>query len=70
MDGKSAHQTKNTTPKPAISLSQPGILQRTCDCGGVAGLTGECEECNSKRLSGQRDINLPNEQPTESTRVK
>ncbi len=64
----SAHQSKNATSKPTFSLSQPGILQRTCACGGVPGLTGECEECSSKRLSGQRNINplaLSNEQPTE-----
>jgi len=67
MSGKlSGHQTENATPQPAISLSQPGLLQRTCECGGVPGLTGECEECSGKRLSGQRGSNppaLPNNPP-------
>lgn len=75
MSGKlSGHQAQNATPKPAISLSQPGLLQRTCECGGVPGLTGECEECSSKRLSGQRGSNppaLPNTPPDDpSTQVQ
>ncbi|WP_339375969.1 eCIS core domain-containing protein [Calothrix sp. NIES-2098] len=53
MNRKSSSQVKSTTVSPVSSLSQPGILQRKCDCGGVAGLTGQCEGCNSKRLSGQ-----------------
>jgi hypothetical protein len=28
-------------------------LQRTCECGAVAGLTGDCEECANKRLGQQ-----------------
>ncbi len=66
MKGKSGSQAKSTTPPPAFSLSQPGVLQRKCDCGGVAGLTGQCEECNSKQLSGQRGMTppaLPNNPP-------
>ena len=54
MPEKSRLQTRNATPKPAISLSQSGLLQRTCACGGVPGLTGECEGCASQRLSGQQ----------------
>src|SRR5688572_10750076 len=36
------------TPAPA------SLLQRTCACGGQAGLDGECAECRSKRLAGER----------------
>ena len=51
MADKARLQTKPATPKPTISLSRPSILQRTCACGGVPGLTGECEACSSQRLS-------------------
>ena len=54
MTEKSRLQTKNVTPRPSISLSRSGLLQRTCACGGVPGLTGECEGCASQRLSGQQ----------------
>jgi Domain of unknown function (DUF4157) len=53
MNRKSVSQVKSTTASSAFSLSMPGMLQRKCDCGGVAGLTGQCEECSGKRLSGQ-----------------
>ncbi len=55
MNAKSGrgHLTKKTAAKPAVSLSQPGILQRACACGGAAGLTGKCEACASQPLSGQ-----------------
>jgi peptidoglycan hydrolase-like protein with peptidoglycan-binding domain len=59
MNRKSGSQAKSTTPPPAFSLSMPGILQRKCDCGGVAGLTGQCEECSGKRLSGQGRVSNP-----------
>ena len=59
MPEKSRLQTKNATPKPAVSLSQSGLLQRTCACGGVPGLRGECEACASKPLSGQRGTANP-----------
>ena len=51
MTKKARLQTKPATPKPTISLSRPSILQRTCACGGVPGLTGECEACSRQRLS-------------------
>ncbi len=34
-------------------LMHPRILQRKCGCGGSANLTGECSECQSKRLTGK-----------------
>ncbi len=48
--------TKKADLKPVVSLVQPRILQRACDCGGAAGLTGKCETCASKRLSDQRGV--------------
>ena len=51
MTKKARLQTKPATPKPTIALSRPSILQRTCACGGVPGLTGECEVCSHQRLS-------------------
>lgn len=41
---------------PAISANSSRsfkTLQRKCDCGGSAGLTGECAECQSNRLLGK-----------------
>jgi hypothetical protein len=41
---------------PALSVplrpSQGGTLQRKCDCGGAAGMSGECEECSQKKRLG------------------
>ena len=31
-----------------------GLLQRKCACGGSPGLTDECDECNRKSLTLQR----------------
>lgn len=45
-------------PKAAPTLSftpvRGGVLQRKCACGGSAGLTGDCEDCNKQNLSLQR----------------
>lgn len=30
----------------------PGFLQRACACGGSSGLSGTCEECEKKKLTG------------------
>ena len=40
-------------PQPVKSYSQSLLLQRKCSCGGTAGLTSECTECQSKRLLGK-----------------
>ncbi|HEY0764462.1 MAG TPA: DUF4157 domain-containing protein [Pyrinomonadaceae bacterium] len=34
--------------------SSSALVQRKCACGGSAGMTGDCEECNDKKLSVQR----------------
>jgi hypothetical protein len=38
----------------ASSQSTSGLLQRTCACGGTAGLTGQCAECDTERLTLHR----------------
>ena len=79
MSGKSSGpQTKSIAPQPPVSLSQPGILQRQCECGAAAGLSGQCEECDSKRLSGRKGTmgsialpsSPPNDQPTDLIQQK
>lgn len=42
-----------TAVVPTFGTIPPGFLQRKCACGGSAGLTGECSECQSKRLIGK-----------------
>lgn len=32
--------------------SLPGLLQRACACGGSSGLSGSCEECEKKKMTG------------------
>jgi hypothetical protein len=41
-------------PFPSFTPVRSGLLQRKCACGGTPGLSGECEECNRKRLNGQQ----------------
>lgn len=42
-----------------------GTLQRKCACGGSAGITGKCEDCNHKELVVQRSvISQPSGSPT------
>lgn len=48
-------QTQAQAPaKPSITPVQSGFLQRKCACGGSSGVTGECEDCDKKKLSLQR----------------
>lgn len=42
-----------TTSNLVTSLPSGLVLQRTCACGGSAGLSGECEECTSRKLQGK-----------------
>jgi hypothetical protein len=41
------------TSPPTISAGPALRLQRKCACGGSTELTGECEECQRKKLLGQ-----------------
>ena len=40
---------------PANASAHAGLLQRKCACGGMAGLTGQCAECDKERLSLRRN---------------
>ena len=42
-----------TETKP-LNVDRSGILQRKCDCGKSASLTGQCSECNAKNLLQRR----------------
>ncbi|MDX2216070.1 MAG: DUF4157 domain-containing protein [Oculatellaceae cyanobacterium bins.114] len=46
----------NTTEKPSLNGGRSGLLQRKCECGSEAGLTGKCSECQSKPLTLQRKV--------------
>lgn len=39
---------------PSFRAAHNPLLQRTCACGGSAGVDNECAECRNKRLSLQR----------------
>ena len=41
-------------PAPSALVSSGPPLQRKCGCGGSAGVSGECESCDQKKLSLQR----------------
>jgi hypothetical protein len=43
-------------PSPSVTTKGTGLLQRKCACGGVAGVTGECEACRKKRLRLQTKL--------------
>jgi hypothetical protein len=40
----------NITEKPSLNAGRSGLLQRKCDCGKSAGLTGQCSECQQRKL--------------------
>jgi hypothetical protein len=44
---------------PFLTSSGRAVLKRKCRCGGTPGPTGECEECQKKRLSTQRSVLTP-----------
>ncbi len=53
---------------PARSFTVPSAaLQRKCDCGGTAGLTGQCKDCDEERL--QRSATTQAHQPSPSPQV-
>jgi hypothetical protein len=50
---KTGVQTQVNAPsKPSFTPAQLGLLQRKCACGGSAGLGGQCDECQTKKLLG------------------
>ena len=42
-----------TTGHPVTSMPSGLVLQRACACGGSAGFSGACEECQSRKLLGK-----------------
>ena len=52
MGSRSIGIAKPVSAAPGVMPSY-GVIQCKCSCGGNAGLTGECEECQRKRLGGQ-----------------
>jgi hypothetical protein len=53
MSGKSTAPV--TAAQSSLNVDRSGLLQRKCDCGNAAGLTGKCSGCQSKRLTKQPD---------------
>ena len=47
------HKSRATQP---IAFRHVGLLQRKCACGGEAGPTGECAECQKKRLNAEAPL--------------
>ena len=45
---------RSTHSQPPIAVSQaaPGFLQRACECGGKAGASGTCQDCDREQLTG------------------
>ncbi|NEQ22777.1 MAG: DUF4157 domain-containing protein, partial [Microcoleus sp. SIO2G3] len=43
--------TVKTEASSLLNTDKSGLLQRKCECGNAAGLTGECSECQSKVLT-------------------
>lgn len=43
-----------TESKPSFTPVRSPLLQRKCACGNSAGLTGECSQCQKKKLTLQR----------------
>jgi hypothetical protein len=48
----------NSTVSSPFTTSLAGTLQRKCDCGSSAGVTGECEECRKKRILLQPKLTI------------
>ena len=48
------HAQPKTAPPTSLTPVRGGVLQRKCACGGAAGIAGQCEGCDQKKLSLQR----------------
>lgn len=56
-------RTSESPQRKSVAASEPsasallpsrtagGLLQRSCDCGGKSGTSGECDECSRKKLN-------------------
>ncbi len=50
----------SVTAPPSFAPVRGGLLQRKCACGGTPGPSGECAECEKKRMNLQRKANDQN----------
>lgn len=55
-----------TSPAPAhspsgVTLRRSPLLQRSCACGGGAGMSGECETCRQKTLQKKLSVGSSND---------
>ena len=48
---------RKAAPAPSFRSVQTRLLQRKCACGGLPGLTGECDECERGKGALQRNAN-------------
>ena len=48
------NEARKETLARSVAPVTRSLLQRKCDCGGSPGVTGNCSECEDKRLSVQR----------------
>lgn len=61
-----ANQIRKDSPIRSLAALS-SLVQRKCACGGPAGLTGQCEDCDNEQL--QRSVKNPTRQSrTESSR--
>ncbi len=49
-----SHTSTKSLPKSSFTPARSPLLQRKCDCGNSAGLTGKCSACEDKSLTLQR----------------
>jgi outer membrane protein OmpA-like peptidoglycan-associated protein len=47
-------KSQKTEGAPTLTMRNTGLLQRKCACGGKVGLTGQCAQCQSNDLLGDR----------------
>lgn len=59
----------NTAPPPSYTDVRGGLLQRECACGGSAGVTGSCDDCDNQKLSLQRSTGNSEVETRSSSRV-
>jgi Domain of unknown function (DUF4157) len=45
--------TVTPAAQPLLNADKSGLLQRKCECGNTAGLTGECSDCQGNRFTKQ-----------------
>lgn len=49
-------QTTRLQQEPARAPALAHVVQRTCDCGGAAGMNDRCESCHAKELAGSQGV--------------